>query len=396
MSTYKELSPGDIKTSRTFMNQLVDIPKEDISGSVSRKKYQHFVTGGVGPGVTSSLWQTVYDQNFNYQTANGIFDITFGLYPNSSVVSSSKISEDSAGKPVFPSSSLMMREKMQMYQQFASTLLGDSDAYFTAPFDSSVQTNRIDTALILSFKRLFSRDQIARETFAMQYYQSASSPSNAPNLYTTSLSGSTIYTDVASTTTKLTTFGGQVGNLIDAGDPTRYVGNIFYDRGIVVLDMNKILSGTQHASGTIDAVSSAGTTGIGTYKSENPNAKMIPDFVVSGSIDNVIDHICGSHFGSGSNASITFQNQTSINSTLIFCRAEAGEFNYSSNPTYTDSDSRIVVIDEGQEDSQQAFSYITTVGLFGADDTLLAVAKLSRPLEKNPERDASIRVRLDY
>ena len=38
------------------------------------------------------------------------------------------------------------------------------------------------------------------------------------------------------------------------------------------------------------------------------------------------------------NPGITFQNATNINSTLIFCRASADEFNYSSNPTDTDSD----------------------------------------------------------
>ena len=77
MATYKELSSTDIKTSRSVLNQLVDIIQEDISGSSTRKKYQVFVTGGVGPGVTSSLFQTVYDQNYTLQTANPIFDVTF-------------------------------------------------------------------------------------------------------------------------------------------------------------------------------------------------------------------------------------------------------------------------------------------------------------------------------
>ena len=55
MATYHELAPGDIKTARSFLNQLIDVLQEDISGSTSRRKYQHFVTGGIGPGVTSSL-----------------------------------------------------------------------------------------------------------------------------------------------------------------------------------------------------------------------------------------------------------------------------------------------------------------------------------------------------
>ena len=64
MATFKELTSADIKTSKSFLNQLVDIIQEDISGSTTRKTYQIFVTGGVGPGVTSSLFQTVFDQDF--------------------------------------------------------------------------------------------------------------------------------------------------------------------------------------------------------------------------------------------------------------------------------------------------------------------------------------------
>jgi hypothetical protein len=125
-------------------------------------------------------------------------------------------------------------------------------------------------------------------------------------------------------------------------------------------------------------------------------SKFIPDFVVSGSIDNICDHICATRFQSGSLTAITFQNVTNINSTLIFCRAEADEFNYSSNPTFTDSANRINVIDLGQEDTQQSFTFVTSVGLYDANDNLLAVAKLSRPVEKNPERDLTLRIRLDF
>ena len=90
------------------------------------------------------------------------------------------------------------------------------------------------------------------------------------------------------------------------------------------------------------------------------------------------------------------QNVTNINSTLIFCRATTDEFNYSSNPTFKDSSGRIVVIDEGEETTQRTFSFVTTIGLYDARSNLLAVAKLSRPVEKNDENDLTMRVRLDF
>ena len=406
MSTFKEILPSDIKTSRSFLSQLIDVLQEDVSASVSRRKYQSFVTGGVGPGVTSSLFQTVYDQDFSLQTANPVFDCTFGLYYDGTTVASSQTGVDAAGKELFPSSSLMMREKMDVYRQFSSALLGDSTAVFTAPFDSSVVSNEIDAALFIAFKRLFSRDQIKRETFAMKFYQTASltgpsSPAETwtcpANLYVTSVTGSAIYTDIGAATNKLTTFGGQVGNIVDSANTNITVGLMFYDRGVAVFDLAKITSGSQYMSGTIDAMHPLGRTTLGAAGTQTAYlSKFIPDFVVSGSMDNVIDHVCACRFGSGSQTAITFQNVTYINSTLIFCRAAADEFNYSSNPTFTDVDNRIVVIDVGQEDVQKSFSFVTTVGLYDANDNLLAVAKLSRPIEKSDERDLTLRLRLDF
>lgn len=408
MATFKEILPSDIKTARSFLNQLIDVLQEDISGSSSRRKYQVFVTGGVGPGITSSLYQTVYDQDFTLQTANSIFDMTVGVRPGGTTVLTSQTGVDAAGKELFPSSSLMMREKMDVYRQFAQALLGDSSTAFTAPLDSSNVADQIDVALFIAFKRLFARDSIKRETFAMRFFQTASftgpntsTPaetfSSPPNLYVTSQSGSAIYTDIGAATNKLTTFGGQAGNVVDSANTSRNVGLLFYDRGILVLDLNKVTSASQYMSGTIDAMAPLGNQVLGASGTQTQFlAKFIPDFIVSASMDNIVDHVASCRLGSGSQTAMTFQNVTNINSTLIFCRAQADEFNYSSNPTFTDTTNRIVVIDVGQEDTQQSFTYVTSVGLYDANDNLLAVAKLSRPVQKSPERDLTFRVRLDF
>lgn len=408
MATFKEILPSDIKTARSFLSQLIDVLQEDISGSTSRRKYQVFVTGGVGPGVTSSLFQTVYDQDFTLQTANPVMDMTVGLFQDGTTVTNAKTGTDAAGKELFPSSSLMMREKMDVYRQMASALLGDSTSAFAAPFDSSDVGNQVDAALFIAFKRLFARDQIKRETFAMKFFQTASftgpntsTPAETfpspPNLFVTSESGSAIYTDIGAATNKLTAFGGQVGNIVDSANTSRTVGLMFYDRGIAVLDLAKITSASQYMSGNIDAMHPLGTITLGSSGTQTQfSSRFIPDFIVSASIDNIVDHVASCRFGSGSSTAITFQNVTNINSTLIFCRAAADEFNYSSNPTFTDSDNRIQVIDVGQEDTQQSFTMITSVGLYDANDNLLAVAKLSRPIEKSSERDLTLRVRLDF
>ncbi len=397
MPTFKEITAADIKTSRSALNQLVDVIQNDISSSDTRKKYQVFVTGGIGPGVTSSLFQTVFDQDYTLQTANEVLDLTVGLFSGSSTVAGSTTGVDSAGKLLFPSQSLMMREKINVYRQFAQTLLGDADAQFSAPFSNPGATDYIDEAIFVNIKRLFARDRVKPQTFAMQFYTTGvvdGTTTGQPaysNIDRTSTSGSAILTDAGQGTQF--GFGGQVGDIAFSTVSSNVVGNLFYDQGIIVLDAKKVLSGTQHVSGTIDAMSSGGTTVIGSA-SGNPSAKFIPDFFVSGSIDDIVDHLASCRFSSGSLTAMTFQNVTNINSTLVFCRATADEFNYSSNPTFTDADGNIIVIDDPTTD--RTFSYITTVGLYDANDNLLAVAKMSRPIEKNDEKDLTFRVRLDF
>ena len=50
---------GKKKQVSSNLNQVIDVIQEDISGSATRRKYQTFVTEGIGPGVTSSLYQTM-------------------------------------------------------------------------------------------------------------------------------------------------------------------------------------------------------------------------------------------------------------------------------------------------------------------------------------------------
>ena len=110
-------------------------------------------------------------------------------------------------------------------------------------------------------------------------------------------------------------------------------------------------------------------------------------------------HISRSSMGSSSSVNSAGSNSSwkggSGNSNT-----QADEFNYSSNPTYIDENTgKIVVIPDNRDLSQlgkKSFSFITSVGMYNANDDLLAVAKLSRPVEKNDEKDLTIRVRLDY
>ena len=142
---YKTINPNDVRVTTSFLNQLVDVVAQDVSSSASastRRQYQVFVTGGIGPGVTSSLFQTVYDQDFSLQTSNPMFDVTVGIFSGSNTVSACNTGVDTNGKLLFNSRSLMMREKISNYRQFAQLLLGDADLQFAAPFGDTTTSNK--------------------------------------------------------------------------------------------------------------------------------------------------------------------------------------------------------------------------------------------------------------
>jgi len=442
MGTYKNFTAADIKASPSSLNQLIDVIQEDVSGSLTRRKYEVFVTGGIGPGITSSLFQTVYDQDFTLQTSNPVFDMTVGLFQSGNTVTSAPgYQVASTGKLLFASQSVMMREKVDNYKQFASFLLGNSDSAFylgasAYPDNAGVTTSatdRIDEALFINWKRLFARDRLRKETFAMRFYTSASisggddlitgaayaqtvTNRTGSNIDSVSEEGVEIFADIGANTDARRVTGGDVARIKQASNTNIDVGLLFYDYGIAVFDLAKISWQDQHISGTIDAMQASSfleggntipagrqvmgnhnaVTGLAKRADGNQAAKFIPDFMVSASIDNIVDHIGGTRFSSGTLTAMAFQNQTNIQSSIYFCRAAPGEFNYSTNPTFLDADGNVQVIEDQTDPTERSFTFITTVGLYNANNELMAVGKLSRPVEKNDEKDLNVRVRLDF
>jgi len=89
---------------------------------------------------------------------------------------------------------------------------------------------------------------------------------------------------------------------------------------------------------------------------------------------------------------LDFNNTIELNSAIYFCRINHNEFNYSSNPTYL-SGSKLVIKNQSTD---LPITYITTIGLYSPDNELMAVAKLSEPIRKDPNTELTLRVRLDY
>ena len=401
-NTFFKINDSDIVRKTSQVKQLVDILQVDVSSlsndqapavdgsndTKTRKKYEVFVSGSGSNAVTSSLFQTIFDQDFTTQTSNELFDITVGCYDGSKLVSDASSGTDASGKKLFPNTVLMMREKINIYKQYAQTLLGDSSSFFTSPYETTVSSGdnpseRIDEAVFINIKRLFTRDSIVKEQFTMKLFKTTAA--SDPNIGIPATSAITITDTGASTSLRVTSQAGSIGTLKEGSNN---VGLIFYEKGIVVLDAKKIFDGTVNVKGNIPTVSGGNSTAF--------DGKLVPNLFATGSIDTILDHICDTRFGRSTSTAMGFLNQTNINSSIYVCRVAPSQANYSRNPTYTNSDGTIRVIDGLDNRGADPFAYITTIGLYDTDNNLLAVAKTSRPIEKNPEVDLSISVRIDY
>jgi hypothetical protein len=82
-----------------------------------------------------------------------------------------------------------------------------------------------------------------------------------------------------------------------------------------------------------------------------------------------------------------------VSTSHYFVRANNREFNFSNNPTFVTGSTGQFVQPTFERDPKV---YITTVGLYDDANELLAVAKVSKPIEKSFDKEVAIKVKLDF
>ena len=146
--------------------------------------------------------------------------------------------------------------------------------------------------------------------------------------------------------------------------------------GFLLPDINTLILNGE----ALDAVPQGGGINFGTsrsFDSRGDNTLQLVDTLNNG----------------GAVTGFTINSKEDLSSDYIFCRAKNSEYNYSANPSFISSSTGAVVFPSFVENPT---TYITTVGLYNISQELLAVAKLSRPLEKNFTKELLVRVKLDF
>ena len=347
-SIYKTFTSNDIATVRDMLHEAIPLTGTIASGTYADdniKTYSH------------DMFESVFDYPYLSSSANHIFDLTAGFSSNSG------LSASATDASIDPS------KKINIYNEMAQILAGFDASGQVREFDRDGDLSGGDVlsdVFVVNFARLLTKDEIKKQSFTIQFL-TGGLVSEPTDLLTISDYG-------ALTSYKTNSPAGEYGILYtgSAAAAGSGVGLVYYQAGICLLTSSIFDQNT--------------TNYIGPHQAAISNYDNVSDLLVSGSISGSADSLRNRLYN------ISFNNTVEINSTIYFCRANNNEFNYSSNPTYLSS-SQIVVKNTAEENPK---SFITSVGLYSADNELLATAKVSEPLEKNPSDEFTLRVRLDY
>tara|TARA_Y100000034_G_scaffold66657_1_gene80444 strand:- start:66 stop:1115 length:1050 start_codon:yes stop_codon:yes gene_type:complete len=218
-----------------------------------------------------------------------------------------------------------------------------------------------------------------------------------PGTWTITLSGSTTMasgsslslTDDSKTTDPLSPgspFGevysivqGSAGSVTTAASTTTY--GLFYpDAGLFVL------SGTQMSASLPGSGSNTHTQMAG--GSRILGNGLAPDTRVNSAADNAWKITRALQLGS-----VTLRSEEKQYIYDYFCRAKANEYNYSNNITFWSGSTYEIRHSDMVTNPQ---TYISEVGLYDNQYNLVAIGRLSSPINKNFSSEAIVKVRLTY
>jgi len=336
-TTFKNLSTNDVVSTRTLLNEAIPLTGTLFSGTYSDANIKNYSHG---------MFQSVYDYPYLSSSANHIIDLSMGF---------------SSDSPL-SASSTQTSKKINIYNQMAQMLVGydatGSILKFDEDGDISAGGDKLKEVFFFNFSRLLTKDEIKKGSFSMSFMTGAYATPSSGSLFTITDSG-------AENDYRINSPAGEYGVLYRQSTSLPF-GLIYYQAGVAVVTAS-LFNAALYGSGAAPVA--------------------IRNVVLSGSTIETNMDVLRRRINN-----IAFNNTTELNSTVYFCRAAHNDFNYSSNPTYLSSSKMIVK----NTSTDVPVSYITTVGLYSADNELLAVAKTSEPLKKDPTNELTLRVRLDY
>ena len=318
---------------------------QSVAWSTNSSTLTNFFTSSVQEaGTSGNYYIAVYQTASNLTSAQTQFEIAYGNRLGS-------------GSEYFNSSVPRLTPATSIYGQYRSLVLEDENTNFT--FGNNTNTFSPEDFWAISIDRARYKEKLFPNTFNLKLSGSGGTvdlTTNVNNETTATFIGSNRVYQVVS---------GSNGNPVDT---TGFVANSG-SYGLFLPDVGTILLNPAALSQSIalDADRTANLT-------NGTNQKTLVNSIIDG-------------------ASFQLNAEETVTSDYIFVRARNSEFNYSTNPSFISGSTGEIIFSSFINNPEV---YITTIGLYNDANELVAVAKLSRPLEKNFTKEMLIRVKLDF
>jgi len=317
---------------------------------------------------TSSL-QTDSSKNYYYEAWNGTstssepqFSIAYGNRLGSGSSAAGTLN-DSPSRAIYSQYRLLLLEPGDTT---FTTGLGDTDSIFALNFNRARIKDKLDPGNWQLTIGELNGDAVANNVHTGSNVKINTSSPKFFNLIDDS--GQTQETNLTSAGRVFNIVSGSITSGIYNSTNPVYFGLCYPDMGILILDGNML-----NASASFNIVSGSNIAGDNAWKLFTS---------ISGSMsNNRIDY------------AMQARNAETVTSTHYFVRVKNAEYNFSNNPSF--------VTGSVGELAQPTFIgdpkvYITTIGLYNDRQELLAVAKLSQPVQKSFSKEALIKVKLDF
>jgi hypothetical protein len=368
-TAFKKFELNDVVSNQVY-------PKTNGMWSNSSSSINTFFTSSVYTSTQKEYYLTVLSStsSCDYQEE---FYIAYGNLYGSGSLSQGGQTNDNPSRAI--------------YSQFRNILLDPEDSAFSFPSGSTPSATPTfvdsDSIYIISFNQKLSKDKVDPGNWELSL--SPLTGSTLPNNQNTSsainVSSSLMITLIdnsndtfgvspsliGTVTRPYYVYSGSLENGIYESDGEAF--GLFYpDYGVIILNAKKLNS----------------TLGFNTVTGSNINGnnpqKLFTSISGSSTVTFARPSLTGSFYA---------RNFEVKNTSYYYIRSMNYEFNYSNNPTFVTGSQKSFRFDSFKYDPRV---YITSVGLYNDAYELLAVAKLSIPIQKSFTDEYLVTVKLEY
>ena len=285
-------------------------------------------------------------------------------------------------------------ETEAIYRQWASSLLAPNEitgGFFisrnktlaSVPSSAQIASGADQEIYLIIAQRELMKDRLNKKNWTIQFsgsnqvtMSSGGGGINYPQTLHLTDDSNTVAATATPAGPRYNIVSGSTGTVVSASSE-RTFGFFYPDQGVMIFsgkELSASISG--HESGAAAPVSyaSASQIGFGGTLSSSANQKTALRFV------NTL-------------SSIQFRNEEDQTSVSYFCRARAGQMNFSNNNTFVSGSQNEL---RHKTMTGNPTTFITGVELYNNQGFMVATGKLSKGLKKNFSTEATIKVKLTF